>query len=142
MITQASYTEGGAIAATIGGTEIFVPDTPQNRHREMLAQWEAQGNVIEPWTPPAPTKEDFRLSIQAHVDAVARARDYNDGNALAGYANSTNAVWAAQSEAFIAWRDRVWEYVHAELEKVVTGLRAAPPVTDFVAELPAIDWPD
>lgn len=142
MISHARYTESGAIAAMIAGAEIFVPNTFQNRHRQMLEQWQAEGNVIEPWSPPAPTREDFRFAIQAHVDAVAQAHDYNDGNALAGYANSTNPLWAAQSGAFIAWRDAVWEHAHAELDNVTAGVRATPTVADFVAELPVIEWPD
>jgi hypothetical protein len=29
-----------------GETTLFVPDDPQNRHRQALAEWEAEGNTI------------------------------------------------------------------------------------------------
>lgn len=54
MITQARYTEYGAIRATIDGTEYFIPDDMANRHRQMIAEWEAESNTIEPYVPPPP----------------------------------------------------------------------------------------
>ncbi|MCW1404329.1 hypothetical protein OKA06_19255 [Novosphingobium sp. MW5] len=33
---------------------------------------------------------------------------YNDAAACAGYRTSTVAPWAAEAQAFIAWRDAVW----------------------------------
>ena len=84
--------------------------------------------------------EAFRQAVQAHVDATAQARDYDDGNSIAGYVASTNPAWAAEAQTFVAWRDAVWTYAFAELEKVQTGQREIPTVEEFLAELPVIDW--
>lgn len=55
MITSAQYTEGGSILAIIDGDEYSVPDDMENRHRQMLADWEADGNTIAAYVaPPAP----------------------------------------------------------------------------------------
>lgn len=91
---------------------------------------------------PVVTRDDFTCAIQGHVDAVARARLYNDGTALAGYAGSTVLQWAQEACAFVAWRDAVWAYAYGELDKVLAGERGQPGVEDFIAELPAIVWPD
>lgn len=54
MITNAKYTEQGSVIATIDGLEMTVPNDMANRHRAMLAEWEAAGNVIEPYAEPEP----------------------------------------------------------------------------------------
>ncbi|WP_235918388.1 DUF4376 domain-containing protein [Brucella anthropi] len=54
MITSAKYTEYGSILALLDGVEMTVPDDRGNRHRVMIAEWEADGNTIEPYSPPAP----------------------------------------------------------------------------------------
>lgn len=89
----------------------------------------------------AALKASFQSAIQAHVDVAAVAKLYNDGNALAGYVASTNAQWAAEAQAFVAWRDDVWIYAYAELDKVMAGEREIPAIEDFIAEFPAIEWP-
>ncbi|MGB3536784.1 MAG: hypothetical protein WBA42_01355 [Mesorhizobium sp.] len=89
----------------------------------------------------ASTMATFQTAIQALVDAEAVSRKYNDGNALAGYVASTNPQWAAEATAFVSWRDQVWGYAYAELDKVQSGERAQPTVEAFLAELPAIEWP-
>lgn len=46
------YTESGMIRAEIEGTEMVVPDDMANRHRRMIAEWEAAGGKIPPFVPP------------------------------------------------------------------------------------------
>ena len=45
------YNSSGSIELTIDGALLSVPDDPGNRHRQMVAEWEAQGNVIPPFVP-------------------------------------------------------------------------------------------
>lgn len=94
--------------------------------------------------PPTPEQviEGFRAAIQAHVDATAISRLYDSGNSLATYVASTNPQWAAEAAAFVAWRDAVWAYAYAELDRVLTGQREQPSIEAFLAELPQIVWPD
>lgn len=100
--------------------------------------------TFEPWEPveaaPA-TQSDYAAAIQTHVDATARSQQFNDGVTLASYAVSTNTIWAAQAQAFVAWRDAVWVYAYGEMDKVLGGQRPQPTVAEIVAELPAINWP-
>jgi len=84
--------------------------------------------------------ERFRAAIQHHVDAQAHSRRYDSGNSLASYVASTNEAWAAEAQVFVAWRDAVWLYAYAELDKVMAGEREQPTVEDFIRELPVIEW--
>ena len=138
------YTEGGAIRVIFDGdgSESIVPDDPGNRHRQMIAEWEAEGNTIPPYVPPAPTLEAYEHAIQAMVDATAKEKLFRDGVTLASYTASTNPQWAAEAIAFVAWRDGVWAYSYAELAKVQAGEREQPTPEEFLTELPAIVWPD
>lgn len=91
---------------------------------------------------PPPTEQQYQHAIQSLVDDTARAKQFNDGVTLASYKDSTNPVWASQAAAFIAWRDQVWGYAYEQLSLVQRGGRNQPSVSDFVAELPAITWPE
>ncbi|GGL91524.1 hypothetical protein GCM10011534_12130 [Pseudooceanicola nanhaiensis] len=81
-------------------------------------------------------------AIDAHVEATARSRNYNSAAALAGYVASTVGPWAAEAQAFVAWRDSVWQAAFAMLADVQAGERAAPSPAEAVAEIPDITWPE
>lgn len=101
----------------------------------------AGGGVIEPYVAPPLTADQFAAAIQSHVDDAAKSKGYADGVALAGYSTSTIPTWAAEAQAFIAWRDQVWIYAYTELAKVQGGQRTTPTVEALVAELPVVVWP-
>ena len=88
-----------------------------------------------------PNQNDFAAAIQSHVDAMAKGRGYADGAGLAGYSTSTIPTWAAEAQAFIAWRDQVWIYAYTELAKVQGGQRGVPTIEEMITELPPITWP-
>lgn len=79
------YTQTGSIDATIDGSRMTVPDDMANRHRQMIAAWEEDGNTIPAFEPPpAPIPPLSRLTfwlaaaeigvtkagIRAHIDAM------------------------------------------------------------------------
>ena len=80
-------------------------------------------------------------AIDAHVETTAESRNYNSAAHLAGYATSTVPQWAAEAQAFVTWRDQVWQVAYAMLAEVELGQRPAPPPSEAVAALPAIVWP-
>lgn len=43
------FDENGSIIATIEGLRWVVPNAGTNRHRAMIAEWEAKGNTIPPY---------------------------------------------------------------------------------------------
>lgn len=86
--------------------------------------------------------EQFKSAIQDHIDATAAARNYTDGVSLASYVASTVPSWAAEAAAFVAWRDAVWAYAYAEMDRVLNAERPQPSVAEMLSELPAIEWPE
>jgi len=88
-----------------------------------------------------PTITDYENAIQELVDSSARERQFRDGVTLASYTASTKPKWAAEAQAFVAWRDNVWFYANGELAKVQAGQRPQPTVDQFLAEISPIAWP-
>ncbi len=97
--------------------------------------------VIAAHDPVAVRLDDYRLAIQAHVDATAQARQYDSGITCASYVGSTNSAWAAEAQAFVAWRDAVWGHAYGELAQVASGQREQPTIDALLVELPAMIWP-
>lgn len=85
-ITLAKYTEQGSIVATIDGMEMTVPDDMGNRHRVVLADWEADGNTIAAYVPPplpipqvvSRFQARAALHIAGHLPAVEAAIEAAD----------------------------------------------------------------
>lgn len=130
--------EGESLHGTAGPCEVAFPAEPGNAYFENAL---ATGLPIEPYAAPPLTIDDYRVAIQAKVDATARSRSYDSGITCASYVGSTNADWAAEASAFVTWRDAVWTHAYIELAKVEAGQRPQPTIPQIIAELPAIDWP-
>lgn len=127
------HLEDGAVAIDGDGE---IPDA--------VREWISAGNTPSPCAPPVPTEADYSAAIQAHIEETARARGYRDAVTLASYVASTIASWAAEAQAFVAWRDAVWLYVYGELAKVQAKQRTQPSVAGLIDELIAehqITWP-
>lgn len=75
-------------------------------------------------------------AIDSHVEGLARACGYNSAAHLASYASSTVPAWAAEAQAFVAWRDRVWIAAFAHQAAVEAG-QADATVDAALAALPA-----
>lgn len=67
------YTENGAIRIEIDGVELFVPDDMENRHRVMVAEWEADGNTTPQYaaTHPTPEQQLAALPPVSHAQIIA-----------------------------------------------------------------------
>jgi hypothetical protein len=87
-----------------------------------------------------PLVGDYENAIQDLVDNTARKRQFRDGVTLASYTASTKPKWAAEAQAFVAWRDNVWFYAYGELAKVQAGQRPQPTVEQFLSEIAPIAW--
>lgn len=89
----------------------------------------------------APKLADYENAIQSLVDTTATGKMFRDGVTLASYVASTNPQWAAEAQAFVAWRDAVWAYSYTELAKVQAGEREQPTIEEFLTEIAPIAWP-
>lgn len=84
---------------------------------------------------------DYENAIQNLVDRTARDKQFRDGVTLASYTASTKPKWAAEAQAFVAWRDNVWSYSYHQLEQVQSGAIPQPSVEEFLQQIARIAWP-
>lgn len=80
-------------------------------------------------------------AVQRHLDAAARARNYDSILSLCSYAGSVHTKFGPEGRAGALWRDAVWAKCYAVLADVQAGLRTVPTADGLIAELPALVWP-
>ncbi len=111
---------------------------------ECTEQWIVTDGVISAPAPVVLSNAQIKAQYQAAVEQVlfnkARERDYDNALSIASYANSSNLTWQAESLAFIAWRDLVYQYALNILTDVENG-QPVPELSVFIAGLPALTWP-
>lgn len=76
------YTSTGFIDATIDGLRMMVPDDLANRHRQMIAEWEAKGNTIPAYVPPAPPASEVKAEAQRRIELVMKPHQQSNYHAL------------------------------------------------------------
>jgi hypothetical protein len=137
--------------------EFYIGQTFSGKYPPEAAAWCNQNNahiekrngvytIVENPAPPAPTPEEiirgYEDAVQAHLDATAQSRDYDNTYTCLSYLSSTDEVWYRESHAFNAWRDQVWRKCHEILNAVMAGTLPPPTVEELIAQLPEIDWND
>lgn len=70
-IQNVNTLKDGSIKATIDGIELTIPDTPGNRHRQMIMDWEVAGNTIVPYIAPPTyaTADEAKRALVEWIDA-------------------------------------------------------------------------
>ena len=68
-ITSAKYTDNQhkSIKVVLDGQAMHVPDNMENRHRQVIAEWEAEGNTIEPYVEPEKGYEELRREAYPYI---------------------------------------------------------------------------
>lgn len=84
----------------------------------------------------ARTQARYTAAIYALVTRTAQDRGYNSAESLASYVASTNPDWAAEAQAFVAWRDAVWAYALGVLAEVRAGRQPLPSLEALLKAAP------
>ena len=143
---------GGFYDRVIHGDKIPAEavEITEKEHRALLDS-QAAGKRIVPdangypvaQDPPPPTADQIAAArvaaVQAHMDAAAAARGYDDIKTAVTYADEPAVPrFQAEGQAFRAWRSLVWAHCYQVLDDVQSGRRAIPSEADLIAELPAL----
>jgi len=90
----------------------------------------------------AALKQSLTSAVQKHMDNTAKERNFDDILSLCTYATSAKPKFKAEGQAGVEWRDDVWLYCYAELDKVLAGERGTPTTQELIDELPVFTWPE
>lgn len=89
--------------------------------------------------PPMPTQAEYIKAAEAHYDAVAQAKHYDDRYTCAlraGY----SGPFQAEGQAFATWMDNCNALGYQVMGEVLAGTRPQPTIDEFLALLPAAPW--
>ena len=123
-------------------------NAPSQWHFEAKLEKHIDGDVVKETpvfelNPPNIIKDKIRRSVEDHIEETAHERNYSSAVSLASYTSSTKSDWAAEAQAFVKWRDDVWEYVFTRLAAVESGEEEPPEsAEEFIQDLPVMVWPE
>jgi hypothetical protein len=81
MMTVIGFAAASMIEIEIDDRTYFVPNEPNNRHRQMIAEWEDAGNTIPPYVPSNPDVADVKSEAGRRIAVIMP--DYKQRNVLA-----------------------------------------------------------
>ena len=87
-------------------------------------------------------KKIYENAVQAHLDATAQTRGYDNTYTCLSYTTSKDEVWHRESNAFSDWRDACWRKTHEILNAFMAGEIAQPSIGEVISQLPIINWED
>lgn len=88
-------------------------------------------------------RKELTAAVQEWMDATARTHGYDSIFTACTYAASTDAVFRAEGQACVAWRDAVWKKANTLAADVLTGrINEIPEIDSILATLPGIEWPN
>lgn len=98
--------------------------------------------------PQEPTQEELiksritaiQLAVQNMLDSKAQEKNYDNGFAVASYANSTDTIFHEEANRFIAWRDQCWRECYNILAQFQSGKIEMPTVEYVLERLPSLEW--
>ncbi len=82
------------------------------------------------------------LTLQRAMDARAREFGYDDLATAITYRGDPNPKFAAEAEAFFAWRSAVWTQAYALLAQVEQGVASLPTTEEALAMMPELELPE
>jgi hypothetical protein len=132
------------VNAPQGAVPISNEDGETLRRATRFADWVYQNNTLtfDPEGEPfGVTQARLTATIQAHIDATARQRNYDSALSCVSYLNSTIPTFAAEAAAMLTWRDQCWVTAVQVLGEIMAEIRPIPTEAEAIALLPTITWP-
>lgn len=83
---------------------------------------------------------DYESAIQAHLDATAQSRGYDNMISACSYASGTHPKFSVEGRDCLAWRSSVWEAAFQIMTDVRAGVRPLPSLQQVMTELPPMVW--
>lgn len=121
-----------------------IPADPANVDYAEYSRWLDEGGVPLPVDPATPEQIIASIAdvVQQRLDAFAQTRNYDGILSACTYASSTVPKFAAEGQYAVNARDATWAACYQIMTAVQNGTRPLPGVSDVLAELPALAWPN
>lgn len=141
-IISVSKTKQGSFFVISDEGEYSVPDHPSNSIWNEVAEWVANGGVINV---PVPSNDelvsDMMSKLESFYDSKARERRYDNRytcSIRAGY----QGPFQQEGIAFAQWMDQCNNVGYQIVADVLSGQREIPTFEQILSELPTLTWPE
>jgi hypothetical protein len=117
----------------VDGVNVELTPAEYDEYYARQAEWESNALVR--------LKDELQALTELTIDAVAKYKSYNNAVSCASYATSTNVAWKEEADAFVAYRDSVYEYAIDYMNRAESGAIANPSKEDYMSNFPVMVWP-
>lgn len=133
--------------ASFGAFEWYDPSSPPPHDPRVQVAVEVTPVAgVQQWRiDPAPVEQviaSVTAAVQQRLDAFARTRNYDSILSACTYATSTVPKFAAEGQHAVNARDASWATCYQIMGAVQAGQRPMPEISDVLAELPPLAWPN
>ena len=143
----ASFEEG---AQQSGWIELVTinerPEIPEGKY--LCHHYEFRDNVLYRTYFLVDSKDDIRLyvlkdyedAVQKFLDETVQQKGYDNVYTCISYKGDPDPVFAAEADAVLSWRSRVWRTAQGILNQWQTGQIEQPTISQVIAQLPILEW--
>jgi hypothetical protein len=121
----------------------IIPLDESNADFQAFLQWQTGGGI--PDQPPVPTFEERKsmllAAVDAHLNAAARAKGYDNIMSASLRAALPNSPFQADGVAFGTWMDLVYAKCYQVLAQVLTDEIPEPTAEELLRMLPELQLP-
>lgn len=126
--------------------EVFAYETKAEREQfgsGDLAEMSESDIEVHINPPPTPDQivAQYTGTVQQHLDAFARTRNYDGILSAATYATSIVPKFKVEGQYAVEARDSTWAKCYEVLAAVEAGTRPMPTMEELIGELPELVWP-
>jgi hypothetical protein len=87
-------------------------------------------------------KTNLQAAVQNRLDEFAQTRNYDGILSCCSYATSTVVKFQQEAQYAVQSRDAHWAACYTILQQFENGQRPIPTVSELLAEMPPLQWPN
>jgi hypothetical protein len=87
-------------------------------------------------------KANLQAAVQNRLDEFAQTRNYDGILSCCSYATSTVVKFQQEAQYAVQSRDAHWAACYTILQQFENGQRPIPTVSELLAEMPLLQWPN
>lgn len=88
------------------------------------------------------TVKDYEGAVQKYLDETVHQKGYDNVYTCLSYKGDPDPIFSAEADAVLAWRSQVWRTAQSILNQWATGQIEQPTISQVIAQLPELVWPD
>ena len=123
------------------------PDIPEGKYKGY--HFKIENGIMKRWylicngvdDPQLFVVDDYEEAVQKFLDETVQQKGYDNVYTCLSYKGDPDPIFAAEADAVLEWRSRVWRTAQGILNQWATGQIEQPTISQVIAQLPILEWP-